>query len=118
MNTQKRKSEALWLAIAHVRPQVAGELLDGAAGAHVAVFGHIVSRDDFVLAANRLLAALKFNVIEIDEIERISLGEFRHRVPDEMYDVAKSLNEITPVGYGTFFTYDGETVPNLPRKVT
>jgi len=108
MNIQRRKSDWLWLAIAHVRPKTSGILPDGAGGAHVPVFGLGHDNNDFVSSAIRLMAALEFDVVEIDEIKHIPFSQFKTRATNEMCRVAKSLNTLTPVGYGTFHTYPAQ----------
>ena len=105
MSIRRAKNELIWLAIANVRPQLHSDVLDGATGAHVRVFGLGADDDAFVSAARRLLNALEFDVIEIDEIEQMTLDEFRQRVTDEVFDIANTLNPATPVGYGTFYVY-------------
>ena len=115
MNIQRAKNNYLWWAIAHVQPQIPGDLLDGAAGAHVPVFGHGKDDGDFIRAATRLMIALEFDVVEIDEVEQLSVREFRKRASEDMCQVAKELNDVAPVGYGTFYTYP-ETAEPGPEK--
>lgn len=105
MNIRSGKNDSIWLAIANVKQREGADLLDGAAGAHVAVFGFGSDDDEFVKAATKLLVALEFNVIELDEVERITIGEFEERVAEDVFAIAMSLNETTPVGYGAFYLY-------------
>ena len=105
MNIRKVKNDRWWLAIANVRPRPDSDVLDGAPGAHVRVFGLARDEAEFRSGVERLLNALEFDVIEVDEVERLGLSDFRERVTDDVFDTAKTLNSDTPVGYGTFYTY-------------
>lgn len=107
MNTQKAKSDRIWLGIANVQPKPQSDFAFGGAGAHVAVFGYAGDSDEFLQAATRLLDALDFNVVEIDEIERLTISEFKDRVAAETLEIVECLTPETPVGYGTFYTYPG-----------
>lgn len=108
MSIQKTNDDLIWLAIAHVRAEVLDIFPAGSIGAHVAVFGRAPDEYKFVESVRRLLVALQLDVIGIEDIERVSVHDFRGRVSDEMYNVAESLSDAAPVGYGTFYTYGAE----------
>lgn len=108
MSIQKTSNDVVWLAIAHVKSAAPDIFPVGSVGAHVAVFGHANNERGFVESARRLLVALQLDIISIDDIEMLSMADFRNRSSNEMYQVAELLNDATPVGYGAFYTYEVE----------
>lgn len=74
----------------------------------MAVFGFCEDEDAFMVGIRRLMSALEFDLLEVKEVELTSFDEFKLGAGPEISEIARTLTEETPVGYGTFYTYPAQ----------
>jgi hypothetical protein len=108
MNTQTNNKRQCWIGLAHVRPKVGNNLLEGARGAFVPILALADGIDDFVAITTTRLEAYDFEVIEIEDIEPFKDRLSKSDVEDEIKALAERLSDEDPVVMDAFQAYDDE----------
>ncbi len=97
-----------WIGLAHVKPKVGNNLLEGALGAFVPILALAYGIDDYVAMTTIRLESYDFDVIEIKDIEPFVDRLRKLDVEDEIKALAKRLTDEDPIVMDSFQAYDDE----------
>ncbi len=106
MNTQTNNTRQCWIGLAHVRPKVGNNMLEGALGAFVPILALADGIDEFVSITTMRLESYDFDVIEIEDIELFEERLSKSDVEDEIKALADGLSDEDPVVMDFFQAYD------------
>lgn len=96
----------MWTALAHVMPRSGQDLLEGARGAFVNAVGPAPSSAEFEHRLREVVAALGFELIELDDLELMSERRSKYELTEELQAVADLSEATGEIKLGSFYTYD------------
>ncbi len=108
MNTQTNNIRQCWIGLAHVKPKLGNNLLEGAIGAFVPILALADGIDNFLSITKKWLESYDFDVIEIEDIELFMERLKNSDVEEELKAISEKLTDKDPVAMDTFQAYDNE----------
>ena len=105
-NTPSSGKTEVWIGLAHVKPREGNDALEGAIGAFVPVLALAAGVEEFVSRATTFLSGLRFDVIEMDDIQLFNERLRAKKVQKAVRKLAKRLTAAEPVVMDTFQAYD------------
>jgi hypothetical protein len=96
----------MWVGLVHITPRPGCDLLKGQTGAFSNAVAVAPDGNAFGIRIGIYFASLGFDVLELDNVERLEDRRKTHHVPDEILDLAASAEESCEVEYDGYFTYD------------
>jgi hypothetical protein len=96
----------MWAALAHVMPRSGQDLLEGARGAFVNAVGPAPSSAEFEHRLREVVAALGFELIEVDDLELLSERLAKYEHTEELQEIADLAEATGKINLGSFYTYD------------
>lgn len=97
-----------WIGLAQVRSNVGNEQLGDAVGAVVAVVGDAADKGAFLVLATAELRADGFELVGLEDVERLADREARVDLPAGLRRSIESLSLGSRLALGTFHAFDGE----------
>lgn len=94
-----------WIGLIEVVPLEGSEFLQGAAGAFVNVAALANSAEDYRMMVEGALIELELRLVDIEDAEPLSSRLSKWQVEDEIKDMAKTVERVGSVAFGTFDTY-------------
>ena len=96
-----------WIGLLHVKPREGNNVTDGLYS-FVNVVAFATDAGEYATIAVRLLNAMDFDVLQLEDIEPWS-SRLQHSSPDqEIRDLVDDLSDETFAAYSTFYSYDPE----------
>ncbi|MCC8361805.1 hypothetical protein LK996_01740 [Lysobacter sp. A6] len=99
MNTNKR---GFWIGVAEVVPHPGNDLLEGASGAYVSVFGLADAEAQFNEKVKFAFKAMAFDLLELSDVSFMSSVEMWVGVDKTLRERAATLSAENPVEFGSF----------------
>lgn len=96
----------VWIGLAHVKPKLGNDLLDGARGAFVPVLALASNVNEFTSRAMSLLRKYDFHVVEIEDIEPLKIRLAHSAIDNAIVNLASNISEDNYVVFSSFETYD------------
>jgi hypothetical protein len=94
------------VGLLHVRPRAGGDLLEGDAGAFTNAVAVAPDETAFRIRVALFFANLGFDVLEIDDLERLADRQETYHVPQAILDLAASAQTSGEVEFDSYFTYE------------
>lgn len=97
-----------WIGLAHVKPRIGNDLLEGAAGAFVPVVAIAEDFDRFLSVVYNYLHKYQFEIIGVEDVELFREREEHDTVDEDIRDLVNRLTHEAPIALSMFEAYETE----------
>lgn len=98
----------VWIGLLNVKPRKGNDLTDGS-HSFVTVVALGKDANDYTEIAIRLLNAMDFDVLEVEDVEPWSVRIQKGSPDQEIRDLVAGLTNENWAAYSTFYSYDPES---------
>lgn len=96
----------VWIGLAHVKPKPGNAVLEGAVGAFVPSLALAVDESDYASKVAALLESYDFDVLGLEDVERLDERRRRFAVGKEILALVQGLCPENPVAVSYFDAYE------------
>ena len=105
-STSNLATNQIFIGLAHVvTNKAAAGVLKGAKGAYVNILCLVLNEAEFIVEVSRVLMSMGLNLVDVEDIEKISERIKKYEIEDSLLSLADQLSEGKKVMFGRFHTY-------------